>query len=102
MNQERKQHLLERVKNPKENRPLHVIGLGRFGGNLALIEYLLQCGHKLVLWESGEADSLKESWQKLQDWHSNIEVHWDTTEPKLPHHDWVFVTTQPYPFLIHV
>jgi len=90
LNLERRSRLLTRVDTIEK--PIHIVGLGRFGGNLALIEHLAQKGHRLVLWESSSAASLEPSWQKLSNWHAQIEVHWSEPEPCLPQDDWIFIT----------
>lgn len=90
MNPSRRQALLDRINHASI--PLHIVGLGRFGGNLALIEYLAKKGHPLVLWESSTAESLQASWNKLKNYHAQIEPHWSSPRPDLPKDDWVFIT----------
>lgn len=90
MNAQRRQALLERIHTPSA--PLHIVGLGRFGGNISLIQYLAQQGHQLILWESSSKDSLRDSWNKLIAYHNQIEVHWSNSQPKLPTNDWIFIT----------
>ena len=90
MNSTRSSRLLNRLKTP--GKALHVIGLGHFGGNLALIQYLAEQGHPIVLWEQGKASLLEKSWKKLSKHHHLITAHWEEPNPKLPHDDWVFVT----------
>ena len=73
------------------SRCLHVVGLGAFGGNLALVKYLLSCGHRIELWEKKGPDDLAESRQALGDWGDQLSIHWHS-EPQLPKDDLIFLT----------
>ena len=90
MNRERSSQLLARVEFPAK--PIHVIGLGRFGGNLALVRYLTEKGHQIILWESSTQENLQKSWNQLSDYHDQIEARWSQLCPTLPKDDWVFIT----------
>jgi UDP-N-acetylmuramoylalanine--D-glutamate ligase len=83
------QTLLSAVQGP--SRTFHVVGLGLFGGQLALIQTLASLGHRVELWEVKSEELLRESWRELARFHHQISAHWEQ-DPVLPLDDWVFVT----------
>lgn len=70
----------------------HVVGLGRFGGNLALIRWLVARAVPVTLWERQGAEDLGTSWRSLNDLHHRIEVHWGCDEPNVEAGEPVFIT----------
>lgn len=81
--------LLPAVHGPP--RVFHVVGLGKFGGQIALILYLANLGHRVELWEAKAKQALEDSWAELAPFHKQIIVHWEQ-DPVLPDDDWVFIT----------
>lgn len=72
--------------------PIHVFGLGTFGGNLSLIKYLAGIGHKVIVWESRREVDLEQSWSSIESVHDQIEMHWDVRLPQTRKTDKVFTS----------
>ncbi|MBF0243804.1 MAG: hypothetical protein HQL31_00840 [Planctomycetes bacterium] len=96
----RRQRLEELLKT--DSAPLHVVGLGHFGGNIALIRHLVQKGRRVVLWESAPREKLLDSWAQLEDCHDGIVPHFGVKQPDPGPDETLFVSpaVQPQsPFL---
>lgn len=67
-----------------QKNPIHVWGLGSFGGNIALIKWLAKQNTKIVLWEQKKQKDLSASWQQLKKYHHLIDAYWQINTPSLP------------------
>jgi UDP-N-acetylmuramoylalanine--D-glutamate ligase len=86
---QRWQYIQQRLKD--FSHPLHVVGLGAFGGNLTLIQWLCELGHAVVIWEKKGPEDLADSLKNLNKYSPKLTFHWHA-EPQLPQDDLIFVT----------
>ncbi|MBF0197658.1 MAG: hypothetical protein HQL32_08100 [Planctomycetes bacterium] len=87
--EERGAFLREHLNRQKE---IHVVGLGLFGGNLSLIQYLAAKGKRIILWEKKGPQDLSASWTKLSSYHDQITCHWECEAMNLPKNELIFLS----------
>lgn len=88
-NEERWRFVRQAVYGP--SRTFQVIGLGHFGGQLALIRFLASLGHRVEIWELKREDQLRASWHSLSDIHEQLQIHWGS-EPRCPSSELFFIS----------
>lgn len=89
VNTKRKAFLWNRLE--QKDRPLHVVGIGRFGGNLALIKWLAHRGNSIIVWERHPISKFSAALKTIPLNSKKVLFHW-SAEPQLPDDDLIFVT----------